>query len=257
MKRPGVSEKQAADPDHEPDLYKISEVHPVPEKADDESILLQCTLQGGPKARMPIYSGSSSSMPTPKPTGSMPDSTTTGPKLTPSDQHALAAFQQSLGASENQLTGGAAAMTAANPTAPVVLPQSNFLTPMPFNLPFNMGSMNNMGDKSAGPLAVANQLAFANPNMAAAYQASSAASQFAAGFAAATALSHQQFQSMLAQMQGGTAPDQPTPPPQLPQPAQLPQPPQQQQQPPPQHTQDDTTPIPLQSLNNPSPGDIF
>jgi hypothetical protein len=40
-------------------------------------------------------------------------------------------------------------------------------------------------------------LAFSNPSMAAAFQASSAASQFAAGFAAATALSHQQLRQML------------------------------------------------------------
>lgn len=57
MKRPGVSEKQATDPEHEPDLFKISEEKPVPERAQDESILLQCTLQGGPKARMPICLG--------------------------------------------------------------------------------------------------------------------------------------------------------------------------------------------------------
>ena len=57
MKRPGVAEKQAADPDQEPDFYRISQEHPIPERAQDESILLQCTLQGGPKARMPIYFG--------------------------------------------------------------------------------------------------------------------------------------------------------------------------------------------------------
>eukprot|EP00529_Nitzschia_sp_RCC80_P014440 CAMPEP_0113452976 /NCGR_PEP_ID=MMETSP0014_2-20120614/7122_1 /TAXON_ID=2857 /ORGANISM="Nitzschia sp." /LENGTH=721 /DNA_ID=CAMNT_0000344361 /DNA_START=247 /DNA_END=2412 /DNA_ORIENTATION=- /assembly_acc=CAM_ASM_000159 len=57
MKRPGVAEKQAADPDQEPDFYRISQEHPLPERAQDESILLQCTLQGGPKARMPIYFG--------------------------------------------------------------------------------------------------------------------------------------------------------------------------------------------------------
>jgi hypothetical protein len=57
MKRPGVSEKQAADADQEPDFYKIAEESPVPEKAEDASILLECTLQGGPKARMPIFFG--------------------------------------------------------------------------------------------------------------------------------------------------------------------------------------------------------
>ena len=51
-------------------------------------------------------------------------------------------------------------------------------------------------------LAAANELAFGAPHsFAAAYQASSAASQFAAGFAAAAALSHQQFQNMIQTMQ--------------------------------------------------------
>mmetsp|Transcript_2655 Transcript_2655/g.3871 ORF Transcript_2655/g.3871 Transcript_2655/m.3871 type:complete len:419 (-) Transcript_2655:296-1552(-) len=60
MRRPGVAEKAAADAEHEPDFYKISEEHPVPEKqtSDDDSIMLRCTLVGGPKARMPVYAGS-------------------------------------------------------------------------------------------------------------------------------------------------------------------------------------------------------
>lgn len=56
MKRHGVSEKQTADPDHEPDLQKISEEHPLPlEGPDDDSILLPHILKEGPKARMPVY----------------------------------------------------------------------------------------------------------------------------------------------------------------------------------------------------------
>ncbi len=57
MKRPGVAEKVTTDPDHEPDFFKISEEKPVPESSQDESILLHCTLQGGPKARMPVCAG--------------------------------------------------------------------------------------------------------------------------------------------------------------------------------------------------------
>jgi hypothetical protein len=55
MKRPGVAEKTPTGIDEEPDFYEISEQNPVPDRADDDSILLHCTLQGGPKARMPIY----------------------------------------------------------------------------------------------------------------------------------------------------------------------------------------------------------
>jgi hypothetical protein len=57
MKRPGVAEKGSADSEHEPDFHKISEIYTVPDKAEDESIMLQCIVSGGPKARMPIYSG--------------------------------------------------------------------------------------------------------------------------------------------------------------------------------------------------------
>jgi hypothetical protein len=64
------------------------------------------------------------------------------------------------------------------------------------------------GGNKMHALAAANQLAFSNPNMAAAFEASSAASQFAAGFAAATALSHQQLRTMLGSM-GVPVQDQP------------------------------------------------
>lgn len=52
------SKKRAIDPTREPDLFKISELYPLPEEAQDESIMLSCTVQGGPKARMPVCDGS-------------------------------------------------------------------------------------------------------------------------------------------------------------------------------------------------------
>jgi hypothetical protein len=83
--------KQEAEPHHEPDLYKISKLFPLPEKVNDSSILLLCTMKGGPMARMPIYTGSLS----------LSVSTDSKPsQLTPRDQHSLWAFEQSLGASE-------------------------------------------------------------------------------------------------------------------------------------------------------------
>lgn len=58
MKRPGPSKKPSVDPDHEPDLQKISEEHPVPEKGSNpDDILLPSTLIGGPKGRMNVPSG--------------------------------------------------------------------------------------------------------------------------------------------------------------------------------------------------------
>ena len=224
MKRPGVSEKQAADPEHEPDFYKISEEHPVPEKAEDESILLQCTLQGGPKARMPIYFGSLQSTPTTQSISTsvthtqndfkMPAQPSAGytsfpaTKVTPNDHLALNSFQQSISASENQVCNMNFVMENKDnyQQAQVSLPQPAFMnTPAPVNMnafaqqqPAQQSMPTN--DKNSNPLATANQLAMLQPpGVAAAFQASSAASQFAAGFAAATALSHQQFRTILGQ----------------------------------------------------------
>jgi hypothetical protein len=192
MKRPGVAEKQAADPEHEPDFYNISEQLPVPEKAEDDSILLQCTMTGGPKARMPIYSGMS--MSSTIDLYSAPSSVA-APQLNPCDQQALNSFQQSLGASENQMRNlNVGAPPAPAPQAqPVFVPQTAIFTSQPSTLMLPAAT----GGNKMSALAAANQLAFSNPSMAAAFQASSAASQFAAGFAAATALSHQQLRQML------------------------------------------------------------
>ena len=63
MKRPGVSEKQPLDPDHEPDFALISQMFPVPEKPRNKSIFLQFILDHGPNARMPIVSEEEPSVP--------------------------------------------------------------------------------------------------------------------------------------------------------------------------------------------------
>jgi len=56
MKRPGVAVKQNSNPEHFPDLHRISEDYPVPERPEDH-FLSCCTLQGAPKARMPVLGG--------------------------------------------------------------------------------------------------------------------------------------------------------------------------------------------------------
>ena len=217
MKRPGVSKKQVADPDHEPDFYKISEMHPVPEKAKDDSILLKFIIEGGPKARMPIYSGSISYSST-KPDFLVPVAGTVSAaasqNLTPRDFASLSSFSNSLGASESQLKA-----------APQQAPAAAVAAPQPLMVP--AASLAGMGQAPALPpapagnpmaaLAVANQLAFANPgmappNMAAALQASTAASQFAAGFAAAAALSQQQFRTMMESFAAGMGAPKSEPP---------------------------------------------
>lgn len=204
MKRPGVSQKQACDPEHEPDLYKISEMFPLKDKAPDDCILLDCTVQGGPKARMPIYTGTSlSSYTTVAPAASMPMETSptstssTGGQLTPMDLAALASFQKAMAASENQVQN--VEMAPAPVQAPVAMPQPAFFpAPAAATAPLPAAADSN---NLSSALATADRLAFYSaPNLAALQQASSAAaSQFAAGFVAATALSHQQFRNLLGQ----------------------------------------------------------
>jgi hypothetical protein len=121
LKRPGIAKKVAFDPDHEPDLYRISELHPVPETYTDDTVLLHCTLQGGPKARMPIYTGFLSPLaakledfkPLPQQQHSENDSKPaairteycTSSDLTPRDQEVLSAFQTTLKASDIRFSG--------------------------------------------------------------------------------------------------------------------------------------------------------
>jgi hypothetical protein len=56
MKRPGVAQKLQVNPKHEPDLYKISELHPLPENVKKESVILFSTLAGGTKTFLSIGS---------------------------------------------------------------------------------------------------------------------------------------------------------------------------------------------------------
>ena len=168
MKRPGVSEKVAVDVDHEPDFYKISEISPVPEKADDDSIMLHCTVNGGPKARMPVYGGSVLS------TGA--DSTAMSTNL--QGQAFLASFQQALAAANG--TNGQQMNADANALLiQLAVSQLAAQAPSPSALPFGVPQQEDATSSA---------------------QAAAAASQFAAGFAAATALSQQnQFQSIWGQ----------------------------------------------------------
>lgn len=162
MKRPGIAAKVAADADHEPDFYKISEMHPVPEKADDESIMLICTLQGGPKARMPVYCGSSEAVNAAANMSSFP--------------RAPSAFNSHIAIRPNQETGN----LFVSPKSPVVgviksmLPEGIY---RPMESPFVMPPLH-----------------------------SATASQFMAGFAAASALRSTEIRRVL-EVAAATLPD--------------------------------------------------
>ncbi len=155
----------AVDVDHEPDFYKISEISPVPEKADDDSIMLHCTVNGGPKARMPVYGGSVLS------TGAVSTAMSTNLQ----GQAFLASFQQALAAANG--TNGQQMNADANALwIQLAVSQLAGQAPSPSALPFGEDATSS------------------------AHAAAAAASQFAAGFAAATALSQQnQFQSIWGQ----------------------------------------------------------
>lgn len=173
MKRPGVSEKTAIDVDHEPDFYKISDLSPVPEKADDDSIMLHCTVKGGPKARMPVYCGGAS----------MTDATNANvsppPKMTSNlqEQAFLAAFQQALATANSS--------QQASPSCNAPLMQN----------PLAQVATNPFVQAPATPAA----LPFAVPQQQINAAAQAAASQFAAGFAAATALNSGHLRNVLGQ----------------------------------------------------------
>jgi hypothetical protein len=176
MKRPGVSEKVAVDVDHEPDFYKISAISPVPEKADDDSIMLHCTVNGGPKARMPVYCGGANTTGAVTANATVPATTTTSIQ----EQAFLASFQQALASADKQ--------QQANPA---LLMQNAF------------AASNAFAAQAPAP-AAATGLQFASiapatqqqqPNAA----AQAAASQFAAGFAAATALSSSHLRNVFEQ----------------------------------------------------------
>lgn len=169
MKRPGVAQKVPSDPEHEPDLFKISEMFPVPEQAQDDSIMLHSTLQGGPRARMSIESI--------LPHRSVAYTSHKQTALTPSDQEALSSFQQSLGgggSSSDVQMMNITAPTHASPhgfsqSATAAFPQSTFVS-------------------SHFALASANEMAFSNH-------------PFAAGFAAATAMNQEQLYEMMVAQQ--------------------------------------------------------
>jgi HSF-type DNA-binding len=196
MKRPGPNEKKTADPYHEPDLYKISEEHPVPEKADDDAILLNSTLQGGPKARVPVYWGSTMSATA----NAAPCLIESAQATTPTDQMAFSAFQRAMGASELQVISNQA------PISPMqVSPQTASSKPMVTSIPSFLAFPVATSTHSVPPmpqgnhfaaLAAANQMALQIPTMNVA-----AASHFAAGFAAATAFTQQHYSAMVSSMQ--------------------------------------------------------
>lgn len=47
--------KRLVDSNMEPDLFRISELHPLPEQAEEEAIMLNCISQGDPQARVPVF----------------------------------------------------------------------------------------------------------------------------------------------------------------------------------------------------------
>lgn len=263
MKRPGVSEKQSTDPEHEPDLFKISEEKPVPERAEDASILLQCTLEGGPKARMPIGLGNllsgnkSSSVPSPSSSAVQTTLHTISPRLNPTAaptgtvhgastyytggaalapavvHHGESCYVSSMPITEDQINSTNWNMplyqqtnTAGNhehvhdgqQRTPFV-PQEHEYISVPTAAPHSSAPavsvhtgtadcsqkqastprLTSTDDGTACPAPLANPLSV----MPAAFQRNpAAAAQFAAGFAAAAAMSNQSFQQLLGQAFG-------------------------------------------------------
>jgi hypothetical protein len=200
MKRPGVAEKASTDAEHEPDFQKISELFPVPVRADDESILLHCTVQGGPKARMPIYSGAYLSADKIKAIHGEKGFTS---NLTPRDHESIVCFHNSLSASENQLGIQPQTDRRSEQVNPMMyFPQGYVKTnTLPPKI-ITQAPLNGIHSQQLTVLEAADRLTYdaiptlATPNP---LEAPTPASQFAAGFAAATALSTNHIRNMMGQ----------------------------------------------------------
>ncbi|CAB9526264.1 stress transcription factor A [Seminavis robusta] len=194
VKRPGVAEKKVADPAHEPDLYAISKLHPVPEKvAADESILLQCVLQGGPKARVPIYPGGMGFLPKVP----IPNKTELATHVAPGDCLVLDSFQQTIAASESQFRG--LGVPPATVTMRPTLTIPNLPLPAYLGTPGAASALlhSQQGQRTTlSALATANHLSM-QPAPTPATVNPTASRDFAAGFAMATAFSQQQFRNIL------------------------------------------------------------
>eukprot|EP00980_Cylindrotheca_fusiformis_P013884 scaffold3598_cov115-Cylindrotheca_fusiformis.AAC.20 len=173
MKRCGVSEKLAADPECEPDLYRISREHPVPDHGpDDDSILLPHILKEGPKARMPIcfrrsHGNSGTTSNPPKPVSSIPQGI---PQSSPSHSQSPLLYPK---------TGVVPSFPPLHATKEIELGNNIHLNHL-------------MGMRLAANLV--------------GLDASAAASQFAAGFAAATALTQKHYHDIIGSAFGSIPP---------------------------------------------------
>jgi hypothetical protein len=207
MKRPRVSVKQVTDPEHEPDLYKISEERPVPMKPADESILLHCTLQGGPKARMPVYQGNLSKSSSWFSVSSMPSSSPSN--MAPLPQNGtINVSSPVLGAGYAYHVTPTGASSKSGPSESSQTAPSQDLNPLTsaaplYISPYEPANSNQQAMNlpilapidSSSSLSVHNVPANYENQGALSLQAqnAAAASQFAAGFAVAVALSQQRF----------------------------------------------------------------
>lgn len=213
MKRPGVAAKRSADAEHEPEFQNISNIHVVPEKAEDDSILLQCTVQGGPKARMPIYSGGFLSADKLK---AIQGGMETKPSYYSQEQATMSTFHNTVTASENQVRMQPAPQQvqqqAPTPINPMMFfPQGFIQSNVQQQQPPPQQPQKPPNQVSEMPTMAAFNPAFAGGMPMPPHPPNSAASQFAAGFAAAAALSNNHIRNVLGQAFTSQQQQQPQP----------------------------------------------
>ena len=206
MKRPRISLKHVTDPEHEPDLYKISEERPVPLKPADESILLHCVLQGGPKARMPVYQGNltkrSSGFFVTMPSNSTPLQHGLNMNVAPSVGNGYAYQVAPSACSVSGTSESSSSQTTIVPQAPTQ-EQNPLQHGASFHVSAHEHANSNQGlvlpmwapvdSSSTGPSGPVNHGDTQAALSLQAQNAAAAANQFAAGFAVAVALSQQRF----------------------------------------------------------------
>ncbi|CAB9526333.1 shock factor protein [Seminavis robusta] len=225
----GQKKKVPLDADQEPDLFKISELFPVPEKADHESIMLSRAMQGNPSARMPFYGGSHALQQPAAVVFSQPQVTLSrspeplSPPATPPQQGVPPAPLTSFtGAASPPTTSIAVAVPPHHANSPVATAIHFTNEPHKTNEHVQKPAVVKAADATPQPMTVMMPFPFMNSGMpmffpqmmypptmmvpgqqtssgSSATPDASGSSHFAAGFAAAAAMSQQHFTRMFQQ----------------------------------------------------------
>lgn len=120
MRRPKVAEKKAIDPEMEPDLSAISLLFPVPDRPPTSEILvLQKTIEMGPRARMPVVWDTFNSADYPPSAASQPNGLSNTDNAEDDEEEPVDTTMKRINASYGDLKPAAVPTPVAAPVAAV------------------------------------------------------------------------------------------------------------------------------------------